>query len=349
MSAAAAWAALTAAGCHSGGNNPPPPMAATRTWRMGFSALPPRPDPAEALTTIAAWSSRADLALIHDEPPWAVMLSGASLDNWLQQNRTALVDIYRSKGMQVVYMTDLTNGLNRSQEAPNLVAIGHSLAEPAVQQAVRNYVLAVSRLLRPDYLGLAAETNLIRIQAPSIYASVRQTANAAAADVATAGTPAKLFVSVQVETAWGFASGGPFIGIDTDRADFSFMQLIGLSSYPYLVYPNPEDPPSDYYSRLLSATAPLPMMVVEGGWPSVSVPAMGIVTSPEKQVRYVTRQAALLDGVSAIGWTQLQFTDLDPVVFAAAGPFLTIGLVDTQYVAKPALAQWDALFARPRA
>jgi len=66
-------------------------------------------------------------------------------------------------------------------------------------------------------------------------------------------------------------------------------------------------------------------------------------------VRYVTRQAALLDGVSAIGWTQLQFTDLDPVVFAAAGPFLTIGFVDTQFTAKPALAQWDALFARPRA
>ena len=209
-------------------------------------------------------------------------------------------------------------------------------------------MLAVSRVLKPDYLGLAAETNLIRIQAPSIYASVRQTANAAAADLTAAGATARLFVSVQVEAAWGFASVGPFTGIDTDRADFPFMQMIGLSSYPYLVYPTPEDPPADYYSRLQSQTAPLPMMVVEGGWPSASVPAMGIVSSPETQVRYVTRHAALLDSVSAIGWTQLQFTDLDPVVFAAAGPFLTIGLVDTQFAAKPALAQWDALYARPR-
>ncbi|HET7525090.1 MAG TPA: hypothetical protein VFK10_04030, partial [Burkholderiaceae bacterium] len=254
----AAWAALTAAGCHSGGNTPPPLMGATRTWRMGFSAFAPRPNVNDALTTISLWSTRADLALIHDEPPWDVMLSGASLDAWLQQNKVPLVDIYRGKGMQVVYMTDLTNGLNRAQEAPHLVALGRSLAEPAVQQAVRNFVLAVARVLQPDYLGLAAETNLIRIQAPSIYASVKQTANAAAADLGAAGTSARLFVSVQVEAAWGFASGGPFVGIDTDRADFSFMQLIGLSSYPYLVYRTPEDPPGDYYSRLRSNSAPLP-------------------------------------------------------------------------------------------
>ena len=322
---------------------------------MGFSALPPRNTLADALRTIDLWSTRADLAAIHDEPPYTELLGGTSPDTILQRDKVGLVDFYRSKGMQLMYMADLTDGLNRAQEAPQLRALGRSLAEPQVQQVVRDFLLAVSRILKPDYLGLAAETNLIRLQAPSIYAAVKQTANAAAADLLAAGSASTLFVSVQVEAAWGIATGGAFAGIATDRSEFPFMQMIGLSSYPYLVYVQPEDIPSDYYSRLQSSTAPLPMMVVEGGWPSASVgnqPGQ-VQSSPALQVRYLTRHAALLDSVAARGWTQLEFVDIDPAAFPQpASPnlalFVTLGLVDTQYAAKPALAQWDALYARPR-
>jgi hypothetical protein len=354
LGSAAAWAALALAGCHSGGSNPPAPLA-TRSWRMGFSALPPRNTLADALRTIDLWSTRADLAAIHDEPPYTELLAGTSPDVILQRDKVGLVDYYRSKGMQLMYMADLTDGLDRGQEAPQLRALGRSLAEPAVQQAVRSFLLAVSRVLRPEYLGLAPETNLIRVSAPSIYASVKQTANDAAADLRGAGTTATLFVSVQVETTWGKFNNGPFVGIDTDRADFPFMQMIGLSSYPYLAYAQPEDIPDDYYSRLQSNTSPLPMMVVEGGWPSASVGTMPgqVMSSPALQARYVTRHAALLDSVAARGWTQLEFTDIDPAAFPQPAPpslvlFVTLGYVDTQFASKPALAQWDALYARPR-
>ncbi|MBE7419372.1 MAG: hypothetical protein HS128_16840 [Ideonella sp.] len=353
LGGATAWAALAAAGCHGGGSLP----ASTRTWRMGFSALPPRNTMADALRTIDLWSTRADLAAIHDEPPYTELLAGVSPDVILQRDKVGLVDFYRSKGMQLMYMADLTDGLDRSQEAPQLRALGRSLAEPAVQQAVRGFLLAVARLLRPEYLGLAPETNLIRATAPAaLYSAVRRTANDAAADLRAAGTASTLFVSVQVETAWGKFTNGPFVGIDTDRTDFPFMQLIGLSSYPYLAYAQPEDIPDDHYRRLQSATSPLPMMVVEGGWPSASVgTAPGSVTStPALQARYVTRHAALLDGIAARGWTQLPFTDIDPASFPQPTPpslalFVKLGFVDTQFNAKPALAQWDALFGRPRA
>ena len=356
LGAAAAGTALALAGCGSGNSNPPPPAVVTRSWRMGFSALPPRNNLDDALRTIDLWSTRADMAAIHDEPPYTELLAGTSPDVILQRDKAGLVDFYRSKGMQLMYMADLTDGLDRGQEAPQLRALGRSLAEPAVQQAVRGFLLAVSRILKPDYLGLAPETNLIRLNAPSIYAAVRQTANAAAADLRAAGTSAALFVSVQVETAWGKFNNGPFIGIDTDRADFPFMQMIGLSSYPYLAYAQPEDIPDIYYSRLQSGSTPLPMMVVEGGWPSASVgnqPGQ-VQSSPALQQRYVTRHAALLDGVAARGWTQLEFTDIDPAAFPQPAPpslalFVTLGYVDAQFAAKPALTQWDALFARPRA
>jgi hypothetical protein len=240
--------------------------------------------------------------------------------------------------------------LSRAEEAPQLRALGRSLSEPAVQQVYRDYLAAVVRKLRPEYLGLAAETNLIRAAAPaSLYAAVVQTANAAAADLASA-TPAPLFVSVQVETAWGLLAGSAYSGIDTDVHDFPFTQMVGFSSYPYFVFAQPEDMPADYYSRLLSGRT-LPAMVVEGGWTSAS--AGTITSTPDKQARYIIRHAQLLDSVNARGLVQLVYADLDLSTFPPPIPanlplFINIGLTDSNFVAKPAQAAWDGLFVRTR-
>jgi hypothetical protein len=91
--------------------------------------------------------------------------------------------------------------------------------------------------------------------------------------------------------------------------------------------------------------------VVEGGWTSADVG--GIVSSPDKQARWIRRQFELATQADARYVFQLLFTDLDLVAFGQAGnpqliPFATMGLVTTDLVPKPALAAWDAAFARPR-
>lgn len=78
-----------------------------------------------------------------------------------------------------------------------------------------------------------------------------------------------------------------------------------------------------------------------------------VMSSPALRARDVTRHAALLDSVAARDWAQLEFADIDPAAFPQPAPanlvlFVTLGYVDTQFNAKPALAQWDALYARPR-
>jgi hypothetical protein len=83
-----------------------------------------------------------------------------------------------------------------------------------------------------------------------------------------AGGRMPLYVSVQVETAWGRLgpAGSPFVGIARQRAAFPFIDVLGLSSYPYLGgFSDPGQIPLDYYARLDSGRA-VPMMVVEGGW-----------------------------------------------------------------------------------
>ena len=327
-----------------------PPAQATRTWLMGFSPTPPRPTAAVVLQGIDLWSRRAELAAIHEELPWTDLLAGMSPDAILDRDKVQLVGYLRGKGLKLYFMADLTDGLSRGEEAPQLRALGRSLTDPAVQQAYRSYVLAVVRKLNPEYLGLVAETNLIRAAAPpALYAAVVQAANDAAADLRSAGATAPLIASVQVETAWGLlGNGGGYQGVERDFADFPFMQTLGLSSYPYFAFAQPEDLPADYYSRLLNGRA-LPVMVVEGGWTSAAVGS--VQSSPDLQARYVTRHASLLDGIGARGVVQLEFADIDLSSVPAPVPpnlplFAQISLADSAFTPKPALAAWDALYAR---
>jgi hypothetical protein len=261
-----------------------------------------------------------------------------------------LVNYMRGKGMQLMYMGELNDGLSRAEEAPQLRKLNRSITEPAVQQAYRNYMLAVVRKLNPQFIGLAAETNLVRTIAPApLYAAVVKTANDCANDIRAAGGAMPLLTSVQVETAWGVLGGqGPFVGIDVDRRDFPFINMLGLSSYPYLGYSDPSLIPADYFSRLVPNRS-FPVMVTEGGW--ISASAGSLASSPEKQARYVTRQAELLDTIDARAWLHLNFADPDLSTFPQPIPaslplFATIGFTDSDFNAKPALGMWDALFAR---
>lgn len=318
---------------------------------MGFSPNPPRLTVQAVLQGIDLWSQRAELAIIHEELPWAQLLAGASAQAIVDRDKVPLVNYLRSKGLQLVFMGDLNDGLDRTAEAPQLRAAGRSITEPAVQRLYRDYLLAVDRTLQPLLLGLVAESNLVRAAAPTLYPAVRQAANDTAAALRVAGSTTPLMASVQVDVAWGRLGGGGYVGVEPDFADFPFMQTLGLSSYPYFGTTEPEDLPLDYYTRLLG-TRRMPVMVVEGGWPSQGVGT--IVSSPQKQARYLVRHAELLDAVGATAWLQLVFADIDlaslpPPVPANLPLFASIGLAGSDFTPKPALATWDSLFARPRA
>ena len=326
---------------------------ASRAFLMGFSAIPPRLDNTIILPAINLWAQRADAAIIHASPPWAALVGGVSPATAVDTVQVPLANYFRAKGLALVFTVDATDGLNRAAEAPELVALGRSVTDTVIQRLYREWVFAVAQKLRPDYLGLVAETNLIRAIAPdSVYQALAVMANAVATQIHAAALTSRLYVSVQVETAWGRLTpgGGPYQGIAQDLADFPFVDAIGLSSYPYLGgFVLPEDLPLDYYSRIVQGTT-LPVLVVEGGWPSISV---GPTTStPAVQARYIARQVQLLDQASARGLFQLTFYDLDTTGMSLPPgsilPLFThLGLADSAMHAKRALTTWDSVFARP--
>jgi hypothetical protein len=302
------------------------------------------------------WTKRADAAIMHLDVPWALLLAGTSPEDALRRDGVDLEHYYRSKHLMLVVTIDVTNGLGRESEAPALVAAHRSITEPVVQRLYRNYVRALVDMLHPDYLGLAAETNLVRAIAPrAVYDAVVRMTSDAAADVRRkhSSSALPLYVSVQVETAWGkLGKQAGFVGIDQDMRDFPFMNVIALSSYPYLGgFTDPDRIPLDYYTRVKGSRS-LPVMVVEGGWPSASVRGV-FSSSPEMQSRYIARQSELLDAAKAIAVFQLSFPDLDLGSFPKPQPailplFATLGLVDSDLRPKPALAVWDKVYSRPR-
>lgn len=351
--------ALACFGCGKNGDpTGPVPGPGARTYRMGFSGIPPRPDFAQAIAAIQMWTPRADGAVFAITPPWDSLLAGVPPETLLVRDQAPLADYYRALGLEIVVTLDATDGLNRAAEAPELVAAGRSLAEPAVRDLYRAYAVAVNTRLRPSRLALAMETNLIRAAAPApLYAAVVAAANAAAADVRAGDATVRLSVSVQVETAWnrlGTPAPGPpvYAGVAQDVADFPFAEEFGLSSYPYLGgFAEPEEVPLDWYARLRDEVG-RPVLVVEGGWTSATVG--GIVSDGAKQARWWRRQFALLDRAQAVGMYQLTFTDIDLAALPPQPPgsilplFVALGLVTADLAPKPALAVYDSAFARAR-
>jgi hypothetical protein len=333
--------------------SPPLPNGASRTYRMGFSPLPPRLTTLEVLRTIDSLTRHSDAALMTVDVPWVALLADTSAAYLVRQNQLPVAQLFQQRAMPLVVTLDVTNGLNRSAESDALVKLGRSITEPAVQRVYREYVAAFDSIVHPKWFALAMETNLIRAQsAPSVYNAIVTMTNAAAQQLRAAGSTSQLMVSVQVETAWGRLPANSFVGIQRDRADFPFIQALGLSSYPYLGgFATPEDIPTDYYSRLV-ADAPLPMLVVEGGWSSGSV--TGVTSSPELQARYIRRQMQIADAAKLVGVFQITFTDIDLSSYQVPPGsilplFAQLGMVDINYRAKLALAVWDSVRTTPLA
>jgi hypothetical protein len=333
--------------------NAPPVSATPRAFRMGFSGFPPAPDLTRAVQSLELWMPRADAAIIHVEPKWAALLAGESVASVAHREFDGLVAAYRARNLEIVVVIDATNGTDRTSEAAELVAAGRSITEPAIQALYRAWARALVAQIQPVGLGLAAETNLIRLAAPArVYAALRQMTADAARDVRADAPTLPLFITVQTETAWGRLQGtNAYLGVEQDFLDFPFTQWLGYSSYPYLgKFTEPEQVPTEWFTRLLGGRT-LPTLVTEGGWTSATIGT--IVSSPERQARWIRRLAQLADALAPRYVFQLQFTDLDLVAFDRPNdphllPFARLGLVDMTLGPKPALAEWDAVFARVR-
>jgi RNase adaptor protein for sRNA GlmZ degradation len=81
------------------------------------------------------------------------MLAGNSATTAARANALDLSNYYRAHNLPIVLMLDVTNGLARDREDPELVAVGRSITEPAIQRLYRTTWWRSSMSLGPRTSG----------------------------------------------------------------------------------------------------------------------------------------------------------------------------------------------------
>ncbi|MDP2481290.1 MAG: hypothetical protein Q8W49_12440 [Candidatus Palauibacterales bacterium] len=347
------YAALLALGlvaCGGGGSTVgPTPASEPRTYEMGWSAVPPRPSEASFFAATKAAAEVSDVAILQQPVPWAQLLAGAPMDS-LVEDRGGVADYLRALGEKIVFLVDPLDGLNRTRETPELLAVGRSILEADIRATHEAWVRAIATRIHPEWMGLASEINTLAAHGDStLYRTLVGMIDSLAPEIRSLSPDTKVFVSFQVEDASGYFGGQ---GIDQFALIDDFdIDALGLSSYPVFVFPTPADVPDDYLRRFRDATS-LPLIMVEGGWSSQSTDAFQ--STPQEQVDFFRRYETLLDGVDARLWVMLVFADLDipslglPADRAAGlAPFAHMGIVDSDLIPKPSYEVWKEIHDRP--
>lgn len=319
---------------------------------MGWAPTPPEPTEASIIQTGMEMAQVSELALIQQHVPWNRLFAGETLADLIEETG-GLADFLSALGLEIVLLIDPLDGLNRTAEPPELVALNRSILEPEIRAIHEEWVLESVRRIRPAYFGLASEINTLGAHGdPALYTTMIDLVSSLAPQVRVVSPATRVFVSFQVEDAW---QRPPFPPSTVDHfsliGDFD-IDALGLSSYPVFSFDTPEEVPNNYLSRFQSATL-LPLMIVEGGWSSDDAAAFS-GTSPQEQAEYFRRFADLLNGVQGEVWVMLFYADFDATSFglppdreAGLANFQSMGIVDRTLAPKPAFSVWQEVFQRP--
>ena len=331
----------------------PGPSPIPRTFAMGFAPTPPRATIESIIETAQAIAQRGELVLVQQELPWGPLLDGTQTMAEAVEERVELAGFLRALGLDVVFLLDPLDGLDRRKEPPDLVARGRSIVEPEIRALHDEWAVEMARVFRPAWYGLASEVNtLADLGDPELHAAVRDMVNDLSPQVKAAAPGTRTFVSFQADQAYGLP-GFPRNVDHFALIDDYVVDALGLSTYPVFVLDTPASIPADFFARFDQATD-RPLLLVEGGWNSeVTAATSG---TPIEQADFFRRIAAMLDEVRAEAWVFLFYADLDLSTYglppdreAGLSNFSRMGIVDIDFDPKPAAAVWDSVRARPLA
>jgi hypothetical protein len=276
----------------------------------------------------------------------------------------AITDIHNQyvlahqNGLEVIFVVDPLNGLNRREFAGLPFGWQASFANPKVRAAFTNFTLRIVREFHPKYLGLASEINTYADTHPddfehylSLYREVYALVKAEAPDT-------QIFVTFQWEELNnlipGIGTGKRFEpNWEQVEAFEPQLDLWVISSYPFIAFQSGAEIPDDYYTPLLARTSK-PLAVAEGGFPSVP-PSENLPGDPQDQVDYIRAIHTQIGGDRLAFWIYLLLSDFNLDSYAplmrkqgqgddigTLGMFASVGLREFDGTPKPALEVWDS-------
>lgn len=195
---------------------------------------------------------------------------------------------------------------------------------------------------QPEFIGIGNEVNRLSRKDPADYERVKNLFSRTAKAVKAVSSGTTVFVTFQFEELNGLR-GGLFGGVndenDHDWAlldDFPDSDLAVFTTYPYLIYKDPDDIPNDYYQRISSHTTKQ-VAFTELGWPS-NTEAVGYESSEAEQAEFLTRFGELVSTLKPrfVIWPFLYEQEFSK-------PFTSIGLIHASGTPKSAYTVWQNL------
>ena len=168
------------------------------------------------------------------------------------------------------------------------------LLRPLGENIKENYKKAAvnfAKKFKPKYLGLGIEVNMLYEKLPADFEKFVLFFSEVYDAVKAISPNTKVFTIFQLEKMKGL-NGGLFGGVNDGTKNqwdlvnkFPKSDIIAFTTYPGLVYKNPADIPSDYYSEIRDRTTKT-VVFTEIGWHSEASP-VGWESSESEQAEFV--------------------------------------------------------------
>jgi hypothetical protein len=355
--AALVMCALALSACASDGSNTstptlPAPTAddTPRTFEMGLSSLPSRLTEASYEDAFERAGRAGDLVLIQRTPPWAEMISGDLSDETVAATQRE-VDLAHDQGLDIFFAIDPTEEIEGSSQLAGLPEFlrGAAFDNLQVQNAFIAYAEYVAQNYRPKYLALGVEVNSYQQQHPEDFERFVIVYHRAYDAVKALSPDTLVFPTFQFEELQGLLPVS-----DPRQPQWNLvsrfeprLDMVAVSSFPNLVYEDPQLIPPSYYAQIPSYTDH-PIALSALGYASEPAPggsASG--ATEEKQAQFLQRT---LDTAAQLQFqTIVWFVGQDPTFESDAGfeAFRRTGLARENGTDKPAWAVWAAMAARP--
>lgn len=365
LAAAAALALGAAGGCSGGGPTAPGPAPAPRSYLVGLTPFPHEPTGPAFEEAFDFAGAHGDLLANHldNGVPWDSALAGrppqpdviAELDLRAARATGPGLRHYIALTWLSTFRDSIAGGWNGAPRPPAIQA-DPTFANPAVRRALKFWCAWVATRAAPDVMAPCIEVNLYAHWNPSDWPHFASLYREVYDTLKTLRPAMPVFPTWQADYLWEWNGWGlvPDVEPAFDRLAYSLYPGGRWVNGRYLT---PATIPADYLGHGRTLTAK-PMCIAETGFGDSAVASPGGGTpypgSPSMQrdyVAWVARQAdslAMTQVVWFFGadpWGVLEAQT--PALLDAIRVFGPMGLRKRSLAAKPALAEWDAMRARP--
>jgi len=284
----------------------------------GFFPSPPEATTQSVIDTYKAIGQHGDVVLLQQSIPWEAFAISADADSPVITDIHNQYLLAHQNGLEVIFVVDPLNGLNRREFQGLPAGWQPSFANPQVRAAFSNYTLRIVREFHPKYLGLASEINTYNDAHPDDFPNYLSLYNEVFAKIKAEAPDTQVFVTFQWEELNNLipslSQGAPYAVKWSQVEQFEpNLDLWAISSYPFVIFSSGADIPADYYAPLLARTTK-PLAVAEGGYSSAPVGAFQ--GDPQSQVDYLNAIHSQIGGSRLSFWIYLLINDINLASYA---------------------------------